>query len=418
MKKSVALITVVLAGFLQTAFAQYAGWQHSGSIYLLTTPDGANLPATAVEEQCPVLVRLNRDFFDFRRTKANGDDIRFSTATGTPLAYQLDEWDAANGNASIWVRIPVIRGNERQEIKLYWGKADAVSESSGHAVFNDANGYLSVWHMSDPVKDEVGTLVSKDTGTSSSAGMIGLGRYFGEGKGINCGENITTYPSGSSPCTAEAWIKAGKANTTVLAWGNEQAQGKAVMQLASPPHIRMDCYFSGANVEGGSRISMSEWTHVVHAFKSGESRLYVNGVLDGLSKSDGAPLNIRNPAKMWIGGWYNHFTFSGDIDEVRMSKVTRSPDWVKLQYENQKPLQTLVGTLVKSGNDFSVPATQITVLEGKSANVSAKADGALKVYWILKRDGRETVVSTDRYSFTLDAGRVAGDTSFVLQFKA
>ena len=41
--------------------------------------------------------------------------------------------------------------------------------------------------------------------------------------------------------------------------------------------------------------------------------------------------------------------FVGDIDEVRISKVTRSADWVKLQYENQKPLQTLVGPLVQPG---------------------------------------------------------------------
>ena len=33
-------------------------------------------------------------------------------------------------------------------------------------MFNESNGYLSVWHMNDPVKDEVGTLTSDDTGTT------------------------------------------------------------------------------------------------------------------------------------------------------------------------------------------------------------------------------------------------------------
>ena len=47
---------------------------------------------------------------------------------------------------------------------------------------------------------------------------------------------------------------------------------------------------------------------------------------------------------MWLGGWYNNYRFVGDIDEVRISKVARSADWIKLEYENQKPLQTLVGT--------------------------------------------------------------------------
>ena len=121
---------------------------------------------------------------------------------------------------------------------------------------------------------------------------------------------------------------------------------------------------------------------------------------------------------MYIGGWYGNYRFVGDIDEVRISKVVRSADWVKLEYENQKPLQTLVGPLVQPGNAFSVSPAAVTVDEGKSATVTAQAGGAQKVYWILKRDGAETVVAVDRYSYTFDAGRVVGDTSCVLQFKA
>ena len=400
------------------ASAQYQGWQHSGSLYILTTSDGANLPASASEDGFPLLVRLHKDFFNFSQAKAQGEDIRFSTSTGTPLAYQIEEWDAANGTAGIWVRIPDIKGNARQEIKLYWGKTDATSESSGTAVFNESNGFLSVWHMNDPVKDEVGTLESKDTGTTSSSGIIGKSRHFDGGKGINCGENITTYPSGSSPHSSEAWFRAEQPNATILGWGNEQAQGKVIMQFVSPPHIRMDCYFSGANVAGGSTLPMSQWIHVIHTFKSGESRVYVNGRLDGVSTSAGAPLAIKSPARMYMGGWYNNYRFDGDIDEVRISRVTRSADWVRLQYENQKPLQTLVGFLVQPGTDFAVSEKKITVLEGKSATVSAKAGGAQKVYWILKRDDQETLAAVDRYTFTLDAGRVVGDKSLTLQFKA
>jgi len=400
------------------ATAQYQGWQHSGSLYILTTSDGAHLPASASEDGFPLLVRLHKDFFDFSQAKADGEDLRFSTNTGTPLAYQVEEWDAANAAASIWVRIPTIKGNERQEIKLYWGKADAASESNGTAVFNESNGYLSVWHMNDPVKDEVGTLEAKDTGTASSSGIIGKSRRFGEGKGINCGEKIATYPSGAGPHSSEAWFRADKPNATILGWGNEQAQGKVVMQFSSPPHINMDCYFSGGNVASGATIPMSQWTHVVHTYRNGESRVYVNGVLDGANTSRGGPLAIKSPARMYIGGWYNNFNFVGDIDEVRISTVARSADWIRLQYENQKSLQTLIGPLVQPGNAFSVSQTQVTVLEGKSATVSAKAGGAQKVYWILKRGGQETLAAVDRYTFTFDAGRVVGDKSLTLQFKA
>jgi len=416
--KNIMCGVILLMGLLQTASAQYAGWQHSGSIYILTTPEGANLPASTSEDGFPLLVRLHKDFFDFSQAKANGEDIRFSTSTGTPLAYQVDEWDAANAAASIWVRIPTIKGNARQEIRLYWGKADAVSESSGSAVFNESNGYLSVWHMNDPVKDEVGTLESKDTGTTSASGIIGKSRHFDVGKGINCGEKIATYPVGSSPHSSEAWFRAEKPNATVLAWGNEAGQGKVMVQYFSPPHMKIECYFSGADVPGGSTLATSQWVHVVHAFKNGDSRVYVNGILDGVSTSQGAPLAIKSPARMYMGGWYGNYRFVGDIDEVRISKVTRSADWVRLQYENQKPLQALVGHLAQPGTDFSVSEKKMTVLEGKSATVSAKAGGAQKVYWILNRDGRETLAAVDRHTFTFDAGRVVGDQSLTLQFKA
>lgn len=408
---------MIVLSMISSAQAQYAGWRQAGSIYILTTPEGANLPMTASEENFPLLVRLNNETFDFKQAKAGGEDIRFSAA-GQPLAYQVEAWDAAAGDASIWVRIPLIKGNARQEIKMHWGKADAVSESSGTAVFNASNGFVAVLHMSDPVKDEVGAVEPSDKGTTPSLGMIGKARRFDTGKGINCGEKLATLPTGSNPHSTGVWIKPEKSNVNPFAWGNEQAQGKVVMQLASPPHINMDCYFSGGNVASRGTLAMNQWIHVVHTYKEGEARIYVNGVMEGETKAKGGPLNIRTPARMYLGGWYNNFQFEGDIDEARLSNVSRSPDWVKLEYENQKPMQTLVGTLVKPGKDFSVSEKQLTVREGQKATVSASAGGAQKVYWVLKADGQETLVGVDRFTYTFNAGRVTGDLSVTLQFRA
>ena len=404
-------------GSTQAAAALFQGWKHSGVMTILTTPEGADLPATAVEEGFPLLVRLDKDWFDFSQAKDGGEDLRFANPTGTPLAFQIEEWDAAAGRASIWVRIPVIKGNAHQEFKMFWGKADAVSESKGNAVFNESNGYLCVFHLADPVKDEVGALEAKDTGTTVSAGVIGKSRRFEPGKGINCGEKITTFPTGSSSHSSEVWFKAEKTNTHPFAWGNEQAQGKVTMLFESPPHIRMDCYNSSGNVASKTPLAMSEWIHVVHTFKEGESRLFVNGVLDGVNKG-GLPLNVQTPARMYIGGWYGNYQFAGDIDEVRVSKVARSPDWVRMTYENQKPMQRLVGPLVQSGAEFSVSEQKITVSEGKSATVTAKLGGAQKIYWILKKGGIETIAAVDKRSFTIDAGRVTGDQSLTLRIKA
>ncbi len=398
--------------------AAYPDWKYSGSVWVLTTPDGADLPAAASVEGFPLLVRLHQDFFDFSQAKTGGEDLRFSDSTGQPLAYQIEDWNAAKGVASVWVRIPTIKGNSRQEIQLHWGKPDAASESNGRAVFNESNGYLSVWHMHDVVQDEVGTLTSDDTGTTATAGIIGLARNFQGGKGVFCGDKITSYPKGAESHSSEAWFRAGKPNGQILAWGNEEAQGKIVMNFRSPPHVSMDSYFSDANVEGRSTVGLSEWLHVVHTYQKGESRVYVNGVLDGETKRDGNPLRLKSPCRMWIGGWYHNYEFVGDIDEVRISNTVRSPEWIRLQYENQKSGQSLVGPLVQPGDAFSISHDQLALSEGHSATVTAKIGGAQKVYWILKRDGHESVVATDRFSYTFDAGRVVGPQTATLTVKA
>jgi len=393
------------------------GWKHRGAFVVLTTPDGANLPDSTVVEEFPLLVRLARDGFDFSQTMADGADVRFTTSDGTLLAHQIDEWDATDGTASVWVRVPVIKGNDRLTLQMHWGKADATSASDGKAVFNESNGYLSVWHLGDTVRDEVGTLESKDVGTSLTHGLIGLARHLSGKAGVFGGDNISHYPSGASPHSSEVWFRTRSANSTLIGWGNEQGQGKVVMQLRSPPSIRMDCYFSGGDVSS-TRLPLGDWTHVAHTYRRGESIIYVNGQPTGTNSSKGSPLNIRTPARLWLGGWYDDYNFVGELDEVRVSKVTRSPDWVRLQYENQKPQQTLVGPLVRAGHAFAVSPEMAVVAEGASASFTVQAGGVEKLYWLLRREGREEVVAVDRFNFTFAAGRVAGDTAMTLRLKA
>lgn len=90
--------------------APYPNWRHTGTLMLLTTPEGANLPAVATVDEFPVLVRLHKDWFDFKQAMPKGEDLRFSDSSGAALAYQVEEWAAAAATASVWVRIPNIKG--------------------------------------------------------------------------------------------------------------------------------------------------------------------------------------------------------------------------------------------------------------------------------------------------------------------
>lgn len=424
LKKLAPAACAVVASLASPAHAQYPAWQGTGSLFILTTPDGADLPDSAAVEGFPLLVRLNKDFFDFSKAKAGGEDLRFSAA-GKPLAYQIEQWDPVNGLASIWVKIPRIQGNARQELKLHWGKADAAGESNGAAVFGADNGYVSVIHMDAALKDELGAVKPKDLGTGAVTGMIGEGRRFESGQGIDCGKNITTFPFGDSPFTAEAWFRSESADSYIFYYGRyatrlngNTGDGNEIgISIGSPP--RLGWASDGPGGAAAETIpEMGKWYHVAATFENGTSRIFMNGKLEGSRKSDNA-MSVVKDVCMDIGGMRGaNYRFAGEIDEVRVSKVARSEDWMKLQYENQNPRQTLVGPLVQPGTEFAVSQTSVVLAEGKETTIQVKAGGAQKLYWILVKDGVETLAAVDRFAYTLPAGRVTGDVSMTLRVKA
>lgn len=393
------------------------GWAHEGRIAIITTPEGGNLPAEARVEEFPLLVRLDRDWFDFSEAKHDGSDIRFTTPEGKILAQQIEDWDPLAGTANIWVRVPVIKGNDRQMLHMRWGNEQAPNISDGKSVFNESNGFLSVWHLGDVVAHEAGRLETKDQGTSVTAGVVGKGRGFTAGAHLSCGNQINGYPTKNEPHTTEAWFRTGKANVNLIGWGVQKQQGKVVMQFRGPAHVNLDCWFSDGNVKSKGLLTFNEWHHAVFAYESGNAKLYIDGQLAGQA-GRGTPLKVASPAMLTIGGWAGENNFIGDLDEVRVSKVTRSADWIKLQYENQKPLQSVVGPLIRAEGKFSVPIKTATVKEGAPIKLSVQADGAQKLFWYVRDEEPERLVTVDRYHHDFVSGRVKGDTTALLTVKA
>ena len=393
----------------------FAAWAYSGSLFINTTPAGANV--TGSVSNFPLLVRLNSGNFNFAQAQSDGRDIRFTTAAGASLSYQIEQWDAAGGKAAVWVKIPAITGNSTQEIIMYWGKSGVSSLSSASSVFSSSNGYASVIHMGDTLTDEIGTTTPTNASTTATNGLIGRGRSFAAGQGVQCGTAITGLPTGSGPFSTGVWIRSATSGTDILGWGLQQSsQKKVVIQLVSPPRINLDCWFGGANVTGAASIPLSEWTHIVHTFQSTGTRLYVNGVLD--ASNNGGTMQLQSPSRYDIGGWSGTYNFVGDMDEARISNVVRSADWVKLEYENQKPLQTLVGGIVPPGSAFFVAPTSVTMNESTTTTLTAQAGGAQKTYWNYKKNAQETLLATDQLSLTYTAPRLSANDSAIIQFKA
>lgn len=394
-------------------------WKHSRSVWINTTPSGVPIDADAAVREFPLCIRLYSDTFPFEQCQPDGADLRVhSPIDDRLLPYEIETWDPTHGFALLWVRVPVIRGNQRQELKLYWGKPGVAPESSGQQVFNASNGFVTVWHFADQVVDSTGLLQAADHGTKSAESPLGLARAFSNGQGIDAGKTITGLPAGAAPHTTEAWVRVDQPNATLLAWGNEKAQGKVVMQHRSPSRINMDCYFSGANIATDSVVPLGTWKQIVHTYSPQSTRIYVDGLLVDERSKQQPPLAIESPARFSIGGWYDRYDFEGAIDEVRLSNVQRDATWVRLQYENQRPNSPLVGTVVVPGDELSVSPERLELDEGNIGMVTAIAKGAEKFSWEIRRGGVTQTLIADRLRCPIEAGRVAKDNSFTVVLNA
>jgi len=81
-------------------------------------------------------------------------------------------------------------------------------------------------------------------------------------------------------------------------------------------------------------------------------------------------------------------------------------------------MQSLVGPLIQAGSAFSVSPEKLTVPEETDVLFTGQAGGADSVSWTLLRDGRETRLAAGLFHLRFEAGRVTGDTTVTLRFKA
>ncbi|MFM7186848.1 MAG: DUF2341 domain-containing protein [Armatimonadota bacterium] len=388
-----------------------------GRITLTTTQQGFPVPAGDVISEYPLLVRLTGDQFPWVEAKPDGSDISFETDDNVPLPISIEEWNPKAGRAAIWVRVPTLRGDQRQTLIVKWG-GTSNQRALSKAVFDASNGYASVLHLGDDIQDTMGTLSLHPDGVYTTTGAIGTATRFRQGSGIAAVlETGKTLPLGSQSSTTSVWVRVRKPNATIVGWGKEAAQGKVVMQFRSPAHINMDCYFSDASIRSASKAPLGEWMHVSHVYTKGETLLYINGRLEAKNTGRGGPLSIAPDTRLWLGGWYGNYDFEGDIDEVRVSSVTRSATWVGLDADTQGPAPRLTGRLVRSDAPPRVPTAPIRINEGGLVKLTADLGNADKATWELVSNGMAKGITTDQATISFTAPRVTVTTPMSIRLR-
>ena len=104
------------------------------------------VPENVTLTDFPLLVRLSEtaisgsSYQDFQGS--GGSDLRFETADGTGLAYEVDTWNE-NGESLVWVKVPALAQND--VLTMRYG-SDAPDANDPTAVW--AN-YVAVYHGND-----------------------------------------------------------------------------------------------------------------------------------------------------------------------------------------------------------------------------------------------------------------------------
>jgi len=187
------------------------------------------------------------------------------------------------------------------------------------------------------------------TSANSVAGIAGGAIEFDGRDDQLVFENDLT---GDTPSTIQAWViqrrlRPGSYGSAVLMLG-DQAVGRARFLLSLADDTGAVRYGFYSNDEGFSAIMSDVWRHLVWTWDGSRSSLFIDGTLvEGPISHAGA--DTRGRAGRIGSTAFNSppydFFHSGVLDEVRVSTVARSREWIATEFANQRPDSTFLKTI-------------------------------------------------------------------------
>ncbi|HEU5061272.1 MAG TPA: DUF2341 domain-containing protein [Kofleriaceae bacterium] len=323
-------------------------------------PDGAPVADLAFRRQLtfangergeltdfPLMVRLDPTRIEYDAVRADGGDIQFRDADGTPLPHEIESWNPGETSV-LWVRVPAIDGGSTDDhVFMYYGNPDVTVAPNAAALWAD---YRAVYHL-DPqgvgaVEDSTaqgfdGTAVGAD----GAEGQIGRAYEFnGTDQYLDLGAD-RSFISGVAGATAEAWVAPGAALTAQIALGIS-INGADSSRLQFRVSLERVINAGARTADGGDLVQLDglalpelEWTWVVMAFDfAGDAiTIYQNGeqaaAATAVGFADATPDTTSNVATIGVDENKTSNFWLGRIDEVRVAAgPPPSADRVSAQY--------------------------------------------------------------------------------------
>ena len=335
----------------------------------------------------PVLVRLSPTLngFDYSRCRAGGSDIRFVDAAGNLLSREIDTWNP-NGESLVWVKVPSLAPSTT--ITCLYGFAGAAPGSASDVW---SNGYAAVWHLGEsalPLADS-----SANPAPFSSSNCLSAAAFAATGKlggAVDFSQSVANASGkhqswvsaadmdkldGFGDFTVEFWTYAVTASSQQMYMGKrDDAKTGAwwIYQNSGESAMNFTAAADGANGKSiaSATPSFNAWNHAafVRDTAAGKGYAYLAGDCVK-TNSPAAPMNTASVTNcagaFYLGDNYaaGNNRCQGKIDELRISNVARSADWIKASHDcvENAGFATYTTSAPQRANDWARYAKQFTV---------------------------------------------------------
>ncbi|MHA2204190.1 MAG: DUF2341 domain-containing protein, partial [Candidatus Hodarchaeales archaeon] len=301
----------------------------------------------------PVLVHLyDSDLASSSSVQDDGDDIAFADDQGNRLDHEIElfnkHYNSSYSELIAWVRLPNLSNFIETIISMYYGNLMTGPQENPAGVWDPD--FKGVWHLSDDpsatspqIKDSTsnnndGTTYGSMTSDDQVSGRIGGSLDFdGINDYINFSDDISLN-MGSGDFSFELWFEL----ETVT--GPEPLGGKGLVGSGgkrysisvgpnaecSPGQIKgeIDDDTSKEYAKSSARYDDSIWHYVVLVRDGTNLKLYIDGTEIVVEPIGNKPFLLGR-----IDPLIEHF--SGKFDEVRISNVAYSSDWIVTSWNNQ-----------------------------------------------------------------------------------
>jgi RHS repeat-associated protein len=275
-------------------------------------------------------------------SNSNGYDIVLtSDSTGsTTLPFEREIYNPVNGTFAFWVNVPTVSHTADTVVYIFYGNSSVTTDQSNKAAVWDAN-YVGVWHLPN------GTTLSAADSTSNGnngtvTGVTATSGQIDGGGNFNGSAKIAIQPPGSlsSSFTIEEWAKPSSLSNPLGLFGSRSPSDQSFDAKLTGSGVHGDvgtgASWLSTSADGHFSYAANTWHHVAYVLTTTGYTIYTDGLQTGSGSFSGTPLLYDSTHTLVFGatsgsGEY----FSGAIDEIRVSKVARSGDWIATAYNNQ-----------------------------------------------------------------------------------